>query len=79
MACDIPTLITESACFDCKFQGDMYLASEIVLLCAIRDGETVDTDPDALLEQAACILCQVPRGLLPAIKLTLLCHIANGT
>ena len=78
MACDAQALLAAAKCFECKYQGLMYDAVEVVLLCAIRDGESPDCDPDALLAEASCLLCTIPPGAFPAVKLSLLCDIANA-
>jgi hypothetical protein len=79
MACDPATLTQQSACFQCLVSGNLIVATEIVLLCALRDGETIPTDPQALVSQAGCILDCIPTGLLPAVKLAILCDIAANT
>ncbi len=55
----------------------MFDAMEVVLLCAILDGETgMACDPQTLISQANCLLCTVPPGMWEAIKVSLLCQIA---
>ena len=57
----------------------MFDAMEVVLLCAILDGETgMACDPQTLISQANCLLCTVPPGMWEAIKVSLLCQIAAG-
>jgi len=56
----------------------MFDAVEILLLCAIRDGETLSCDPQALITQASCILGCIPPGMMPAVKLAILCDIVNS-
>ena len=55
--------------------GGLYQAVKIRLLCAIRDGETLECDPDVLAQEARCILACVPPGAFDAIEITLLCAI----
>jgi hypothetical protein len=75
MACDPATLLQQSTCFQCINSGLLFAAVEIVILCAIRDGETVPTDPQALISQANCILACIPPGAMSAVKLAILCDI----
>ncbi len=57
----------------------MFDAMEVVLLCAILDGETgMACDPQTLISEASCLLCTVPPGMWEAIKVSLLCQIAGG-
>lgn len=77
MACDPNTLMEQAKCFECNLTGDLFPAVEIVLLCAIRDGETLSCDPATLVAQASCIRTCIPLGMMPAVKLALLCDIAN--
>jgi hypothetical protein len=77
MACDPNTLLEAAKCFDCTLTGDLFLAVEIVLLCAIRDGTTLSCDPQTLVAQASCIRSCIPVGMMPAVKLAILCEIAN--
>lgn len=57
----------------------MFDAMEVVLLCAILDGETgMACDPQTLISEASCLLCTVPPGMWEAIKVSLLCQIAAG-
>ena len=77
MACDPQTLVNNARCFQCYGQGEMFDAMEVVLLCAIIDGDTsMACDPQTLLDQASCLLCTIPPGMFPAIRVSLLCQIA---
>lgn len=78
MACDPNTLIEQAKCYECALTGDMYLAVEIILLCAIRDGTPLTCSPQALVSLASCIRC-IPIGMMQAVKTSLLCDIASGT
>jgi hypothetical protein len=54
-------------------------ALEIVLLCAIRDGDTeLACDPSALVAEAQCLLHCIPQGASGAVKLGVLCQIAQN-
>jgi hypothetical protein len=77
MACDAAQLLEASKCFSCKYDAlpGLYQAVKIRLLCAIRDGETLECDPDVLAQEARCIFACVPRGAMDAIEITLLCAI----
>lgn len=75
MACDPNTLLAEATCFNCNISGAMFDAVEIVLLCAINDGDAMACDPQTLITQASCLLTCIPPGMMPAIKLSLLCQI----
>lgn len=77
MACDPNTLLAQAKCYDCNVSGSMYMAMEIVLLCAIRDGTTIACDPQSIISQAACIEPCIPYGMMPAVKIALLCQIAG--
>ncbi len=80
MACDPQTLINGARCFECYGMGRMFDAMEVVLLCAIVDGDTsMACNPQTLISQANCLLCTVPDGMWEAIKVSLLCQVAaNG-
>lgn len=78
MACDPQTLINDARCFECFGMGRMFDAMEVVLLCAIVDGESMACDPQTLLSQANCLLCTIPDGMWEPIKVSLLCQIATG-
>ena len=71
MACDPNTLIEQAKCYECALTGDMYLAVEIILLCAIRDGTPLTCSPQALVSLASCIRC-IPIGMMQAVKTSLL-------
>jgi hypothetical protein len=80
MACDPQELISGARCFEC-FGGNGVLldAMEIVMLCAIRDGDTsMACDPQTLVSQSDCIIQCVPLGMMQAVKIYLLCQIASG-
>ena len=76
--CDLVESIADSSCLDCRLGGAMNDAVDLVLWCAIRDGETINTNIDALLEQARCLLCVIPLGMLSLVKLKVMCDIANS-
>ncbi len=78
MACDPQTLIEGARCFDCFGSNGVLLdAMEIVLLCAIRDGDTsMACDPQTLVSQSNCIIQCVPLGMMQAVRIYLLCQIA---
>lgn len=76
MACEPSTILSQGACFQCLLTGNLIVAAEIVLLCALRDGEPIPTDPQALVSRAGCILACIPTGMLNAVKLAILCDIA---
>ncbi len=77
MACDPNTLINGARCFECYGMGRMFDAMEVVLLCAIVDGNTsMACDPQTLMSQANCLLCTIPDGMWEPIKVSLLCQIA---
>lgn len=78
MACDTALLLEQSKCYQCNMSGLMFDAVEIILLCAIRDGETPSCDPQALITQASCILGCIPPGMMYAVKLAILCDIVNA-
>jgi hypothetical protein len=78
MACDPNTLLEQARCYECALSGTLIDAVEIVLLCAIRDGDTMACDPQSLLAEASCILCAIPPGAMGAVKLSLLCQILAG-
>ena len=78
MPCDTALLLAQSSCYQCNYSGLMFDAVEIVLLCAIRDGETISCDPQALITQASCILGCIPAGMMGAVKLAILCDIVNA-
>jgi len=77
MACDPQTLLNDARCFQCYGSGVMFDAMEVVLLCAILDGDTsMACDPQSLLSQANCLLCTIPPGAFAAVRVSLLCQIA---
>lgn len=78
MACDPAQLLEDSKCFQCNLSGALFDAVEIVLLCAIRDGDVMACDPSSLAEDAKCILTCIPQGQMQAVKLAVLCEIAEG-
>ncbi len=77
MACDPAELLEASKCFLCKYDAvpGLYQAVKIRLLCALRDGETLECDPDVLAKEAACIFACIPPGARDAIEIKLLCDI----
>lgn len=77
MACDPAILLDQAKCYQCNMSGLMFDAVEIVLLCAIRDGTTLDCDPQTLITQASCIVDCIPPGMMYAVKLAILCDIVN--
>jgi hypothetical protein len=81
MACDPNQLLEDSKCFSCKYDsmGALYDAVEIVLLCAIRDGDNLPCDPDFLANEARCILSCIPPGAMQAVKIRILCDILGMT
>lgn len=79
MACDPQTLLTNAECFQCYGYGSMLDAMEVVLLCAIRDGNTsMACDPQSLLSEANCLICELGPipGAFQAVRISLLCQIA---
>lgn len=78
MACDPAQLLEDSKCFQCNLSGALFDAVEIVLLCAIRDGDVMACDPSSLAEDAKCILTCIPQGQMQAVKLAVLCDVAAG-
>lgn len=66
----------QAKCYECAVTGDLNAAVEIVLLCAIRDGESLTCDAQELVTQTSCIRC-IPQGMMEAVKTALLCDIAN--
>jgi hypothetical protein len=76
MACDTDALLEAARCYQCFFDGVMGEAAELVLLCAIRDGEAIDCDAQSLMNQANCLICQMPPGAIRAAKVAVLCQIA---
>lgn len=78
MACEPNELLAGVACLETTIWGPMADAVEIVLLCAILDGNTMSCDPQDLLEQAKCIFATIPPGAMPAVRISLLCQIAAG-
>jgi len=80
MACDPNQLLEDSKCFSCKYDslGHLYSAVEILLLCAIRDGDNLPCDPDYLAKQAKCIISCIPPGAMQAVKIKILCDILDA-
>lgn len=79
MACDPNTLLEQAKCYQCNLPQGMFVAVEIVLLCAWRDGTHLSCDPQTLVSLASCIFSCIPFGMLQAVKLAILCDIAMGT
>lgn len=77
MACSPQELVTAASCFSCQPVA-VQIAILIHLACAIRDGETVACDPQALVNDANCILQCVPQGMTLAALIPVFCDIANG-
>lgn len=76
MACTAQQLMTAANCDICTFNAYMADAAELVLLCAIRDGNTsMACDPQTIIAQANCLLSCVPPGGYGAAKLAVLCDI----
>ena len=79
MACDPDTLMADAKCFQCGITGTMQDAIEVLLLCAILDGDTsLSCDPNELSKQASCLFACIPPGAFEAVKVSLLCQIAAG-
>jgi hypothetical protein len=63
MPCDSATLLASAQCFFACGDRALEDALEIVLLCAIRDGDTeLACDPSALVAEAQCLLHCIPQG-----------------
>ncbi len=78
MACALPALLEQAKCLQCNLTGDLYAAAEIVLLCALRDGEALPCTSAELIARANCIRSCIPLGMLGAVRLALLCAIADS-
>lgn len=79
MPCDPATLLSNAQCwFACGSHG-LDDALEVVLLCAIYDGDTsLACNPSTLVSEAQCLLNCIPQGMMGAVKLGLLCSIAQS-
>jgi hypothetical protein len=76
IACDAPTLVANSACYQCQISDGMKLPVLIALGVQIAG---VNPDPAYLVSQAACLECSIPPSMeLPAL-IALACNILIGT
>jgi len=78
MACDAQELIHEIPCDLCAMPPGLVPYAVLVLLCAIRDGDTMACDPQTLINEANCLLCQMTPGMVGYAQLAVLCDIAGG-
>jgi hypothetical protein len=77
-SCAPQDLLTGTECWLC-LPPLVQQAIRIVLLCAIKNGDTVICDPQTLQNEANCILSCVPMGSMAAVEIKLLCDIANNS
>lgn len=79
MACDPAALLADAQCwFSCSSAG-LNDAMEVMLLCALRDGDTtMACDPQSLMTEAHCLSSCIPQGMMGAVKLGLLCQIVQA-
>ena len=80
MACDADQLLEDAKCYLCLIPAGYMDAVELVLLCALRDGETLDCDPQSLINEANCIWCKLGAipGAMQAAKIAVMCDILAG-
>lgn len=79
MACDPQTIIDDATCVECFVPPGMQAAALLVMLCAIRDGDTaMSCDPQAIIDEAECLQCMIPPGMMGAALLSVACAIAQA-
>lgn len=66
---------------ECFIPAGLQPAVLLVLLCAIRDGDTsMSCDPQALIDEANCLQCKIPDGMMFPALISVACTIAaNGS
>lgn len=74
--CTTSELAGASKCFT-SISPQQQGAIQIYLLCAILNGETVNTNPNILAQQSACFTSLSP-AVQQAFIIYLLCQVANG-
>lgn len=77
MACDIPTIILDSRCFECDIPYGLSGYVALALMCRFVNGDTMACDIPTLLDEAKCLECKIPQGLLPYTQLAALCALAG--
>lgn len=75
-ACDAPTLVANSTCYQCQIPDGMRLPVLIALAVNIAG---VNPDANYLVSQAACLECQIPPGMELPVLIALCCNILNGS
>jgi hypothetical protein len=78
MACEAQELINDIPCDLCAIPPGLVPYAVLVLLCAIRDGDTMACDPQSLLDEANCLQCALTPGMVGYAQLAVLCGIASG-
>jgi hypothetical protein len=78
MAVDPQALADAAKCFICLTDPILVKAMVVRLLCAVRDGETIDTDPQSLADASACIACSFTAEQLDQIMIPILVDILNA-
>lgn len=79
MSCDAQAIIDDATCVECFVPPGMQAAALLVMLCAIRDGDTaMSCDPQAIIDEAECLQCMIPPGLMGAALLSVACAIAQS-
>jgi len=79
MPCDVDTIIEDSTCVECFIPVGLQPAALLVILCAIRDGDTsMSCDPQAIIDEASCLQCQIPDGMMFPALISVACAIAQG-
>jgi hypothetical protein len=77
MACDAQTIIDDSTCVECFIPRGLQPAALLVILCAIRDGDTsMSCDPQAIIDEANCLQCLIPDGMMFPALISVACAIA---
>jgi len=75
VTCDIPTIISESKCYDCVVDQGMFLPAVLYLLCKTVQGVQVNCDPETLANDSRCFACEIPQGYVGASILNVLCQL----
>ncbi len=79
MACDPDALLDQAKCHLCLIPPGMMETVEVVLLCAIRDGNIIGCEPQELIDQSFCLWCKLGPipGAIGALKVSILCDLVN--
>lgn len=79
MPCDAQELLDAIPCDLCRIPVGLVDYVELVLLCAIRDGDSsMACDAQSLLDEANCLMCRISPGQVRYAKLGILCDINAG-